>query len=136
MRSRCPCLWAGQGWRSWVLGAQWRGPATYRQENLALGATWHLPKALPQAAASSPGSSMTWAWLGHILGMSWACPAWRGGIRRLPGAAVAVWRFLGENKGCQVMLDAPKAQQECADEQLPCPKVKAGISQHLIAPQH
>lgn len=73
MRSRCPCLWAGQGWRSWVLGAQWRGPATYRQENLALGATWHLPKALPQAAASSPGSSMTWAWLGHILGMSWAC---------------------------------------------------------------
>lgn len=49
---------------------------------------------------------------------------------------MAVWRFLGENKGCQVMLDAPKDQQECADEQLPCPKVKAGISQHLIAPQH
>lgn len=53
-----------------MLGAQQRGPATYRQENLALGATGHLPKALPQAAASSPGSSTTWAWLEHSLGTS------------------------------------------------------------------
>lgn len=34
------------------------------------------------------------------------------------------------------MLDASKAQQEHADEQILCPKVKAGISQRLIPPCH